>query len=251
MILTRTHNQSLDETEYVRLKDRWETFVMTEMDVWCRFHRYWILKAKTLKIPLLVLRFEDVVRDKKSNMRRVLRFLYEEAIHSDDSLASCDERLRKLFSGDRSRGAGYKPRSRGGPGKSLVHYDKELCNCIREKIPNISSSLRAFGYENLLMRKRDIRNTVDLDPCVLMELLKITKDTSTREEGESKRHKRMWRRGGKGCLPRRPVIDVNEPSQLIRPKTEEDPTRRGTQWAKELHQSGIRLQGAKEIAPVK
>ena len=51
-------------------------------------------------------------------------------------------------------------------------------------------------------------------------------------------------------MPRRPVVDVNEPSELIRPMTEDDRTRRGIQWAKKLHRSGIRFQGAKEITPV-
>jgi len=253
MALTRTHNRSLDETEYVRLKDRWEEFVLAEMDVWCRFHRYWILKAIKSKVPLLVLRFEDVVRDKTLNLRRTLGFLCEgTTTRSDDFLASCEKRL-ELSTRSKGGGAGYKPRSSGGPGKSLVHYDEKLCQRIQDKIPNILISLRAFGYENLLCGKRDVIDRVDLSPNNLMEALKISKDATTTMspcEGESKRRKQMWRKGSRGSFPSRPSIGVNESSELIRPQTKSDVSRRGIQWSRHLHRAGIRFKGAKEITPV-
>ena len=74
MILTRTHTNSIDESEYERFKAYWETHVLDECSMWCQFYQYWLQKARE-GVPVLFVRYERLLLHRDAEVSRLLRFL--------------------------------------------------------------------------------------------------------------------------------------------------------------------------------
>jgi len=72
MQLSANHEMSLDESQYDRFADIWNEHVETEARVWTEFHEYWMKQA----IPLLVVRYEDLLVHRERELGRIFRFLY-------------------------------------------------------------------------------------------------------------------------------------------------------------------------------
>ncbi|CEG35502.1 fbox domain containing protein [Plasmopara halstedii] len=136
MTLTNTHNKSIHESQYKRFADRWDKMLRNEIDVWMKFYRYWTTKVD---IPIIVVRYEDLILHRKETLHRVFLFLtgrknlegteWEKRIY--DVIATGDET------------GPYKPRS-GKIGGSFRHYSKEQFEHIL-RIANLP--LRGFGYD--------------------------------------------------------------------------------------------------------
>ena len=77
MGLTNTHHRALSSASLAlpQLRKLWLDFAVAEAGVWKRFHDFWIQMAR--QVPVLVLRFEDVVSDPASTTAEAVRFLTE------------------------------------------------------------------------------------------------------------------------------------------------------------------------------
>ena len=72
VVATQSTNQfKLDESQYERFADIWNEHVLTEAKVWTDFHEYWMQQ----KIPLLTVRYEDLLLHRERELGRIFRFL--------------------------------------------------------------------------------------------------------------------------------------------------------------------------------
>ncbi|RQM24351.1 hypothetical protein B5M09_007584 [Aphanomyces astaci] len=58
MTLTNSHNKSVHDVTYSRFADRWDAMIQNEIQVWIKFHAYWIAKVD---IPIQIVRYEDLL----------------------------------------------------------------------------------------------------------------------------------------------------------------------------------------------
>jgi len=72
---TNTHTRTLDESVYTKYAQRFEGLARHEIQIWCDFHYYWIDICEKEGVPLLVVRYEDLVLDTETEMLRVMTFL--------------------------------------------------------------------------------------------------------------------------------------------------------------------------------
>ena len=127
MVCTGTHNRSIDLGDYSKYKEMWTEFVEQEITVWKDFHDFWI-KAK---IPVHIVRYEDITKNPKPTLMGVLKFILNEKDLSNTRI----EKYIDLATGEKSPEI-YKPRL--GAHKSnaekftpkhlefMLHYAKEL-----------------------------------------------------------------------------------------------------------------------------
>ena len=82
---TNTHTRSLDESVYSKYADKFEGLAKHEIKVWCEFHYYWLDMCERENIPLLLIRYEDLVLDTETEMIRIINFLNDEQEHQSNS----------------------------------------------------------------------------------------------------------------------------------------------------------------------
>lgn len=79
MAFTNTHDQSLSEEAFYSLRGIWDNFVANEVKVWKAYHRYWIHQSctsmMTSGVPMLVLRYEDLLHHTEVRRLEVARIL--------------------------------------------------------------------------------------------------------------------------------------------------------------------------------
>ncbi|CAM9908376.1 unnamed protein product, partial [Discosporangium mesarthrocarpum] len=71
MTLTNTHNQSLHDSVYEDFSSLWDGMVRNEIQVWEKFNLHWL----SCGLPMIVIRYEDLVRHTSEVMGRLLDFL--------------------------------------------------------------------------------------------------------------------------------------------------------------------------------
>lgn len=71
MVCTGSHNKSIHEADYQKYIDQWTEFIEQEITVWKDFHEFWL----NSKIPVHIIRFEDILTNPKATMMRLFRFL--------------------------------------------------------------------------------------------------------------------------------------------------------------------------------
>ena len=137
MALTNDHATSLRDDQYQRFEDLWRELTAAEAGVWARFNRWWLQAP----VPLLVVRYEDLVNHRHRTLKRVAWFLRGERELEGTPWSDRVEAAAEL---DDARASYYVPREPGKlPGASLRHYDDEL----RQKVAEAAGSLlNDFGY---------------------------------------------------------------------------------------------------------
>lgn len=146
LMMTGAHTNTIDDDTRERHAKVWEEFVLKEIQVWNKFHKFWLEQ----KIPLLLVRYEDLTRYPEAVMVEVLKFTLElkTTEFADWRVQRCivDEDITKLGS--------YKPRS-GGIGKSLSKYSPELLQ--KMNVGNMDM-MKRLGYEEMLIPNKDSWN---------------------------------------------------------------------------------------------
>ncbi|KAG6586517.1 fbox domain containing protein [Phytophthora cinnamomi] len=137
MTLTNTHNKSLHESQYARFADRWDGLLRNEIDVWMKFHRYWTTKVD---IPIIVVRYEDLMMHREETLRRVFLFLTDRTTLEG---TEWETRIRDVMATSGDKAGPYKPRS-GKIGGSFRHYSDEQFQYI---LKTANLPLRGFGYD--------------------------------------------------------------------------------------------------------
>lgn len=139
LMTTNTHTTSLSDEERAKATEAFSEMAKKEILVWRDFHEYWLQQD----IPLLVIRYEDLIRYTDKVIAKVIRFVLEinDMKFFESRIDRCirEEQIEKLGS--------YKPRS-GGIGKSLSKYPPELLQTINT---GIVSTMEKFGYTEMLV----------------------------------------------------------------------------------------------------
>ncbi|CAJ1888729.1 unnamed protein product [Cylindrotheca closterium] len=140
LMMTNTHTTSLTEEQRKRNAAVFAEMARKEIQVWRDFHEYWLAQ----QIPLLVIRYEDLIRHTDKVIAKVIRFTLEVQNMGffEDRISRCirEEQIENLGS--------YRPRS-GGIGKSLSTgmYSTELLNELNR---GITDTMIKFGYEEMM-----------------------------------------------------------------------------------------------------
>lgn len=137
MTLTNTHNKSLHEDMYTRFADRWDGLLRNEIDVWMKFHRYWTSKVD---IPIIVVRYEDLMVHRAETLRRVFLFLTD--LPSLEG-TEWETRIADVMANSGENSGPYVPRS-GKIGASFRHFSEEQFQYI---LKTANMPLRGFGYD--------------------------------------------------------------------------------------------------------
>lgn len=141
LMMTNTHTTSLTEEQRKRHATIFAEMARKEIQVWRDFHEYWLAQ----QIPLLVIRYEDLIRHTDKVIAKVIRFTLEVQNMGffEDRISRCirEEQIENLGS--------YRPRS-GGIGKSLGTgmYSTEL---LKELNEGIGDTMIKLGYEEMMM----------------------------------------------------------------------------------------------------
>jgi len=183
MALTNTHTESLTKETFQDFFDTWEALVKDEIVTWRDFHLYWLSKIQKKSnkntneaaVPILVVRYEDLIRETREVMRRVIAFTLGKPLikrmgqDGDDIGAFWENRLDLVFGrtkeGSLESLGSYRPRSVGDDldkleqltvekkpkvkiGKSLAK--QRYSNDLLEHMNQVSGELlRTFGYDVL------------------------------------------------------------------------------------------------------
>jgi hypothetical protein len=73
LMMTGTHTSSLTDEMRIKTNQIWEDMVRKEVQVWKEFHEYWLRQD----VPLLLVRYEDLIRYPYETMCRVIKFTLE------------------------------------------------------------------------------------------------------------------------------------------------------------------------------
>eukprot|EP00978_Attheya_sp_CCMP212_P024491 scaffold76964_cov57-Attheya_sp.AAC.1 len=76
LCLTNTHSDRVTDTIYDTYKDKFHGLVSNEIKVWCQFHHYYISRCSQDNIPLLLVRYEDLVLNMDQQLTRILSFIH-------------------------------------------------------------------------------------------------------------------------------------------------------------------------------
>ena len=126
LMMTGTHTQNISQEIREKATKYWEEFALKEIRVWTNFHKYWLEQ----EIPILLVRYEDLIREPAKVMSRVVQFVLE----INDMGSFFGERIDRCIREQQEieRLGSYKPRS-GGIGKSLSKYSPDLIEMMRRK----------------------------------------------------------------------------------------------------------------------
>jgi hypothetical protein len=151
--LTNTHTDKVTDMVYEQFQDFFHELVTNEMKVWLDFHKFWY----SASIPLLVIRYEDLIRDPRPQMERILQ-LYTTTKNDD-----WKNRLDTVLS---QSSHGYQPKSSSSSlsiGRSVRRgrYPPELLSSLHEM--DDQGWLQKFGYD---VRRQNFPNNLDSLPSV-------------------------------------------------------------------------------------
>jgi hypothetical protein len=141
LMTTNSHNTTLSDEARKKHEKIFADMAKKEILVWRDFHEYWLRQ----KIPILVIRYEDLIRYTDQVMTKVIKFVLEVK-----SMNFFEERIDRCIREEQIERLGsYKPRS-GGIGRSLTKgvYSPKLLADINCGIMN---TMEKFGYSEMLV----------------------------------------------------------------------------------------------------
>jgi hypothetical protein len=150
MNATKSHTKTVTDDVYERYRDKWEALARNEIDVWLKFHRYWLSSERP--VPVLIVRFEDLIREPKAQLQRMMQF----ALQTDRLSPLWEERAeRTVGSGSTDRLGSYRPRAAlmgaAAVGRALRtgRYTEELLLHFRDAAAKYNpdhNHLKKLGY---------------------------------------------------------------------------------------------------------
>ena len=193
MQLTACHHLSIAPSEFSRFSEFWQMHVDMETEVWIKFHTYWLSR----KIPLMVVRYEDLLINREHEMKRIYRFMYQTG-NSDNVTYS--ERVLQAIQ-DETSGYVYSPRA-ASINPIFEHFTEDQKDLVLGKCHDF---LKHFGYcdsegnpgllKKLLATKNKGRSK---------EILIVNKGTPSRPATSDDPH----RRGFPWKMPLRKIVRV-------------------------------------------
>jgi hypothetical protein len=111
MVCTGSHNKSISDNDFKQFPQLWSEFIQQDITVWKDFHDFWL----NAKIPVHIVRYEDVVNNPEPTLRELLKFI----LNQDDLSGTKVEQYLQMAVKETSPQI-YKPRS----GKVNGNMDK-------------------------------------------------------------------------------------------------------------------------------
>lgn len=147
MNATKSHTRSLADEVYNRFRDKFGRLVRNEIQIWIKFLDFWMTESG---VPVLIVRFEDLVENTERELSRILRFSFQQAELSN----AWQDRIRHAAKHEIDALGSYQPRSasRGvaSIGKSLRkkrYSDDLLCYLHTSSQSHRVDYLKRFGYD--------------------------------------------------------------------------------------------------------
>lgn len=148
MNATNTHNQTVTDEVYDRFQSFFEELVRNEMHIWKRFIEYWagqLNNVSSTRVPILLVRFEDLILDPAVQMNRIMQFLLRKPL-SEFWL----QRIQHVTRGPLANLGSYHPRSTAETDKSGTDNDS---GSHHDAAASIGKSLRKKRYSEGLLRE--------------------------------------------------------------------------------------------------
>ena len=154
--ITEDHTRSLNESQYDLYANEWNKFILTEAQVWVDFHEYWMKQ----KIPLLIVRYEDLLLHRERELKRIFEYLYQPSKKildrkssngntfsaipwvSSSEMIDATERLTNVLNQNAKSNQIYKPR-KASINPDYTHYSQTQRNAV---LKLSSKYLNAYGY---------------------------------------------------------------------------------------------------------
>ena len=144
--LTNTHTEKVVDDIYEQHQDYFQQLVVNEMKVWLQFTKFWCESS----IPILIVRYEDLIRDPRPQLERILKFY---------TTQSWEASLESVLSLQH----GYQPKSSSSNsiGRSIQRgrYHPDLLDKLH-KMDN-HGWLEKFGYS---VCEQDFPNNLEAFP---------------------------------------------------------------------------------------
>ncbi len=140
-MMTGTHTTSISDDIREKTAQLWEEFVLKEIRVWKKFHSYWLNRD----IPLLLIRYEDLIRRPDRVMERVIQFVLEIQRMGSFFGERIDRCIREQEEIERL--GSYKPRS-GGIGKAFSKYTEKVLKELQDR--EFTMIMERLGYGDLM-----------------------------------------------------------------------------------------------------
>lgn len=94
---TNTHTRTLDDAIYTKYATKFDGLARHEIKIWCNFHYYWLDICEKNKVPLLLVRYEDLILNVETEMIRVMKFLLLDNNDGGGSSSSGDGNLNSFW----------------------------------------------------------------------------------------------------------------------------------------------------------
>jgi hypothetical protein len=149
MNATKSHNKTLTDEVYLQYREKFEALVENEIYVWHRFYKYWL---EEVTIPVLLVRFEDLVQYPSRELARMLKFM----LQVNELSQFWEDRIRHVTRVSTEKLGSYRPRTTAEGsffGKSIKkgRYTDSLLHTIHDVSRSFTSMnlLASLGYDVL------------------------------------------------------------------------------------------------------
>jgi hypothetical protein len=140
--VTNTHTEKVTDEVYEQFHDFFQDLVRNEMKVWLDFLDFWYQSSP---LPLLVVRYEDLIRTPRSELERILEF------YTTGGAEEWKTRVDTVLSQQRSHGYQRSPSKNNNPsiGRSIARgrYPPDLLETLHQMDEH--GWLERFGYHVL------------------------------------------------------------------------------------------------------
>jgi len=134
MVCTGSHNKSINNADYLKFIDLWVEFIKQEITVWKDFHEFWL----NAKVPVHIIKFEDILSNPKNTMMSLMRFILNEDIVGTNIELYIDLAVKD------SAPEIYKPRE----GKAHTNLEKFPIEHLEWMFDHAKEMLIGFGYDD-------------------------------------------------------------------------------------------------------
>mmetsp|Transcript_16554 Transcript_16554/g.35787 ORF Transcript_16554/g.35787 Transcript_16554/m.35787 type:complete len:750 (+) Transcript_16554:154-2403(+) len=144
LMMTGTHTATVSPEVRAKTAKIFESVVLKEIRVWKMFHEFWLNQD----VPIMLIRYEDLIRKPDKVMSRVVQFVLEVkrmGTFFTDRIDRCIKEQAEI----EAMGS-YKPRS-GGIGKSMSKYSPELLKTLKAD-KDLRRIMGYLDYQDLLVK---------------------------------------------------------------------------------------------------
>ncbi|CDW82159.1 fbox domain containing protein [Stylonychia lemnae] len=228
MIATGSHNQSITDEQFEKVRHIWNDFVNDEVKVWADFHYYWTKSPQS--IPTHFVRYEDLLLKPYETLVELFKFLLNK--ENLDGLKI--HQIIQQVTIDQERPEVYKPRS-GKINASKKFFTKEQLVKLRQVAYR---EIRRFGY--LKMNQYQENPTGFISEDEEEEKTQIDKEHSNHVAWLLDFNMKMlsvalkMNEQFKDDLLNKVYIRINKKEEIVRKQSKEDPTARGARKYKSI-----------------